>query len=529
MKSKSIFLLVLLLVLGYMPKAIGQTTFYGQDAGLNSTGFRAHGFGFEALFNNTGTDNHAFGYQALKTNTSGSKNSALGSYALLNNLDGINNTAVGSSALRVNTSGSRNVAVGSNALRRNNTGNDNIAIGNESLSENTSGIQNIGIGHAVLNVATEGDKNIVLGYIAAQHITTGSDNLIIGYRGGTNITTGTNNVFIGRTSVANAPSTATTTGRDTSNTIVISNGSGASSHVMIIDNNGYMGLGLGNHIRPQNRLEIGSGLFGTSGLRFRGINESSATVSSNGKVLTVDSNGDVVLTTDIGSPASVEIINGQNTTVSGNGISGDPYQIDAAQLQIQAGNNITFTGSGTVGDPIVIDAVGGANSNDNIYSVDNSLAGNRIVTMNNNRLMFDSGTSGAIYVGNRNDITNNDNFPMMTDTYRLFVEGGILTEKVKVALRSTADWADYVFTGGYDLPTLEEVEMFIKDNKHLPGIASADELVEKGLDLADMQAKQMQKIEELTLYTIEQDKKLKKQSEEIELLKAQVKALLERQ
>ncbi|WP_422105718.1 hypothetical protein [Winogradskyella sp.] len=494
MKSKSIFLLVLLLVLGYMSKVIGQTTFYGQDAGLNSTGFRAHGFGFEALFNNTGTDNHAFGYQALKTNTSGSRNNALGSYALLNNLDGINNTAVGTSALRANTSGSGNIAVGSNALRRNNTGSGNIAIGVESLNENTLGVDNISIGSGALGVATEGDRNIVLGYSAAQSLTTGSDNLVIGYRGAKNITTGTNNVFIGNTSVANAPSTATTTGRDTSNTIVISNGS-ASSHVMIIDNNGYMGLGLGNHVRPQNRLEIGSGLLGTSGLRFRGINESSATVSSNGKVLTVNANGDVVLTTDVGSGASTIINAGDYINISGNGVSDNPYIIDA----------------------------------ENLYNVDGTLISNRIVTMNNNRLMFDTDANGAIYVGDRNDITNNDNFPMTNDTYRLFVEGGILTEKVKVALRSTADWADYVFIGGYDLPTLKEVEMFIKDNKHLPGIASADELVEKGLDLADMQAKQMQKIEELTLYAIEQDKKLRKQGEEIELLKAQVKALLDGQ
>jgi hypothetical protein len=68
---------------------------------------------------------------------------------------------------------------------------------------------------------------------------------------------------------------------------------------------------------------------------------------------------------------------------------------------------------------------------------------------------------------------------------------------------------------------LNEVETFVKENKHLPGIDSANELVKNGLDVAEMQAKQMGKIEELTLYVIQQNK-------EIEELKAQVKALLEK-
>ena len=75
---------------------------------------------------------------------------------------------------------------------------------------------------------------------------------------------------------------------------------------------------------------------------------------------------------------------------------------------------------------------------------------------------------------------------------------------------------------------LNEVEMFIKENNHLPGIKSAKDLVKTGLDVSEMQSKQMEKIEELTLYVIEQNKKLEKQTNEIEELKAQVKLLLDR-
>ena len=84
---------------------------------------------------------------------------------------------------------------------------------------------------------------------------------------------------------------------------------------------------------------------------------------------------------------------------------------------------------------------------------------------------------------------------LINDSYKLFVEGGILTEKVKVALRNTNNWADYVFDENYNLMPLDKLEKYISTNKHLPGIDSASELSKNGLDLAEMQSKQMEKIE----------------------------------
>lgn len=103
-------------------------------------------------------------------------------------------------------------------------------------------------------------------------------------------------------------------------------------------------------------------------------------------------------------------------------------------------------------------------------------------------------------------------------TYGLYVQDGILTEKVKIALKNTPQWADFVFAPEYRLMSLAEVEAYIKSHKHLPGIESAEEMVEKGLDVAEMQAKHMQKIEELTLYAIEQDKKIKSLEERLAAL-----------
>jgi hypothetical protein len=71
-------------------------------------------------------------------------------------------------------------------------------------------------------------------------------------------------------------------------------------------------------------------------------------------------------------------------------------------------------------------------------------------------------------------------------------------------------WADYVFENDYKLMKLEEVEAFIEKNKHLPNIPSAKEINENGLQVGEVQKRMMEKIEELTLYVIEQNKQIKK-------------------
>ncbi|MEA4967236.1 MAG: tail fiber protein, partial [Bacteroidaceae bacterium] len=88
----------------------------------------------------------------------------------------------------------------------------------------------------------------------------------------------------------------------------------------------------------------------------------------------------------------------------------------------------------------------------------------------------------------------------------LTVNGKIHAKEVIVAL--TGPLADYVFEPDYRLKPLHEVEQFVKANKHLPGIPSAAQVKEKGLSMGEMQNKLLQKIEELTLYIIEQQKQI---------------------
>lgn len=89
--------------------------------------------------------------------------------------------------------------------------------------------------------------------------------------------------------------------------------------------------------------------------------------------------------------------------------------------------------------------------------------------------------------------------------WKLAVNGKIRAKEIKVE----TGWADFVFEDNYDLPTLEEVEQHIQEKGHLKDIPSAKEVEKNGVMLGEMDAKLLQKIEELTLYMIELNKKVK--------------------
>lgn len=95
----------------------------------------------------------------------------------------------------------------------------------------------------------------------------------------------------------------------------------------------------------------------------------------------------------------------------------------------------------------------------------------------------------------------------VNSVYKLDVAGKIRADEVVV----NTTGADFVFAKDYRLPSLYEVELFIKKNKHLPGISTASEMKENGMNMSEMQTKLLQKIEELTLYVIE----LKKDNESL--------------
>ena len=88
----------------------------------------------------------------------------------------------------------------------------------------------------------------------------------------------------------------------------------------------------------------------------------------------------------------------------------------------------------------------------------------------------------------------------------LNVLGGILTDSIRVAL--SGSWSDYVFADDYKLKTPEELASFIKTNNHLPNVPGAKEVAANGVNLVEMNAKLLEKIEELTLYMLQQQKQI---------------------
>lgn len=97
----------------------------------------------------------------------------------------------------------------------------------------------------------------------------------------------------------------------------------------------------------------------------------------------------------------------------------------------------------------------------------------------------------------------------------LGVKGKIEAEDIEVKILS---WSDFVFDEDYDLKSLDEVENFIEEKKHLPNVPSETEVLECGVNLGDMDATLLRKVEELTLYLIEQNKVIQEQNSRIDKL-----------
>lgn len=135
---------------------------------------------------------------------------------------------------------------------------------------------------------------------------------------------------------------------------------------------------------------------------------------------------------------------------------------------------------------------------------------NAIVVPNNNNLYL-APVAGSVGIGTTSP-----------GNYKLAIEGIIGARKIKV---TQATWSDYVFDSSYQLKPLEQVEAFIQENKHLPEVPSAVEVKNDGLDVGDNQAVLLKKIEELTLYIIQQNKDIQAQNKVIAGMKTEIAEL----
>ena len=132
--------------------------------------------------------------------------------------------------------------------------------------------------------------------------------------------------------------------------------------------------------------------------------------------------------------------------------------------------------------------------------------------------------SGDIKASSQMFIGTTTTMESAASTYELLVDGEIICEELKVENSNT--WPDYVFDKEYELPSLEEIDAFIKVNKHLPNIPSAKVIESEGFLIGEMHNKTIEKVEELTLYAIDADKRIKALEKQNQDLQQAVKDLM---
>jgi hypothetical protein len=203
------------------------------------------------------------------------------------------------------------------------------------------------------------------------------------------------------------------------------------------------------------------------------------------------------------SASSVE----SDFVIRGNGNIGIGTTSPVAKLSISNG------GAGG----LEIDPVSGTNGGTDILSYNRSTSAYKQLTAKAYNFAFGtSTTNNALVILNGGNI----GIGIASPSEKLSVNGNISAKKIIV---TQLGWSDYVFNDDYKLRSLSSVESFIRQNKHLPEVPSAKEVEDKGISVGDNQALLLKKIEELTLYMIEMNKRNDQMEKEIRQLKLQKK------
>jgi trimeric autotransporter adhesin len=486
----------------------------------------------------------------------GSQNTSVGVNAG-NFTTGTQNTFLGYNAGGASGNGSGfNTILGSQSGQLSTSGGYNTFMGFQSGYSSTSSSHNVMIGvEAGYSIATT-QYNTLIGVQAGRNAT-GSNNLMLGYQSGQN-SSGSYNVFLGPSAGKN---------ETTSNKLYIDNSDTATpliygdfslNRVGINALPGSYTLNVGGTLNATEILVNGApfaGQWTTQGpnIYFSTGNIGVGTNTPLSKLhldfASTNTNFSSITNSDVGL-----LIKNTNTTNNNFNVVSlqDAYGFSIGQFGTVTTNHGTHTGrlffaargaSGMVQRLIVEDAK--TTINNTLYTPGILLesatptiqmqAGATYLQIANNSSSPSGLKSGGMLVADSYGYANpsaNDlivkgkiaiGTPVTTSTnnYVLAVNGKIGGHDVQIERTSNA-WPDYVFEPGYKLPGLGELENFIHTNGHLPGVPTAKEVEENGYSVASLDATLLEKIEELTLYLIEQKKLNEKQQQEIEELRTQV-------
>lgn len=350
--------------------------------------------------------------------------------------------------------GLTNTSWGRNALNAG-TGDRNTAVGSEALLNISTGIVNTAIGSNALKATTMGFNNVAIGVDAVKSNTEGDNN----------VGCGTGSLF---TNVLGNSNTALGVDAGFTNT-----GSG----------NVFLGYAAGRNETGSNKLYIHNNIADANNALIYGEFDGNKKLRINGK------SESIYNVTFLDDPAVYG--ENDNTDFYGVGVQGKGGWKGVEGI-------VSGTGSTTNKYYGVYGQSTGSNTATN-YGV-YGLASNG--TKN-----FAGYFEGAVSIGGSTH--------KLATGHLLSVDGKIACTEVRV--QPSSAWPDYVFSPSYDLMPLNELEKTIQNQKHLPNIPSAKEIEIEGIHLGEMQRKMMEKIEELTLYVIDLNKKvesLQKENEE---------------
>jgi hypothetical protein len=347
------------------------------------------------------------------------------------------------------------------------------------------------------NASTAGLSNTNYGYLTGNTSTdTATDNTSIGARAGRSITSGKYNSFVGRAAGYN------------NKTGIHNSFFGMNSGYKTED--GTYNLAMGSYSFFKNTSGLRNVALGVNALRsnITGNDNTNVGYASGYKSL---GSGNV----NIGSYAGYHNTSSNKLYIDNSTTSTPLIYGDFATNRLGINNNNPNSHLDVNGSMIVDNQASshssiriGHDSQDRIYA-DNS--SNKTYGGGYFFRVSKSGDEGYI---NALMIADNGNIGIGTkssnNTAKLTVKGDIHATEIKVKVDAGAD---FVFANDYSLPTLASVEAFITKNKHLPTIAPANKMETEGLELGEMNIRLLQKVEELTLYTIQQEKKLQKLTE----------------
>lgn len=375
------------------------------------------------------------------------------------------NAGIGNQAMELNTTGSNNTALGYTALRSNTLGGRNTAVGLTALYKNTGGGYNTAIGERTMYNNITGIYNSGIGSLSLFTNSTGAGNSGLGYQTLYNNTTGGYNVAVGYQALLH-----NTTG--TKNTTI-----GYLADVSSAALSNATAIGANAQVTVANGLVLGS---------VSGINGAAATVNVGIGTVSPSSRLHVV---------GNQLLDGNLTFATGT------ESIQFANPGGTPAPMIYMFQSGTVNTNRMLVAHSPAYPNWGLQYTDVTDQFDFIA--NGTSKMAVNLSSGNVGIG------------VVSPIYRLEVCGTIRAKEVRVE----TGWCDYVFEKDYKLRSIEELEKYINDNKHLPGIAPASEVEKEGLKVGEMNKAMMEKIEELSLYIIQVSKENKRLQAEIDALK----------